>query len=34
MFAHFLDEKLAIVPAEMGNNAGLVGAALAASDYR
>lgn len=31
MFAHFLDEKLPIVPAEMGNNAGLVGAALAAS---
>lgn len=31
MFAHFLDEKLPVVPAEMGNNAGLVGAALAAS---
>jgi polyphosphate glucokinase len=31
MFAHLLDEKLPVVPAEMGNNAGLVGAALAAS---
>jgi polyphosphate glucokinase len=29
-FVPFLDEKLPLVPAEMGNNAGLVGAALAA----
>lgn len=30
-FARFLDERLPVVPAQMGNNAGLVGAALAAS---
>lgn len=30
-FAHTFDDKLPLVPAEMGNNAGLVGAALAAS---
>jgi polyphosphate glucokinase len=29
-FVQFLDDKLPLVPAEMGNNAGLVGAALAA----
>ena len=31
MFSHTLDERLPVVPAEMGNDAGLVGAALAAS---
>jgi polyphosphate glucokinase len=31
LFAHRLDERLPVVPAEMGNNAGLVGAALAAA---
>ena len=30
LFAHTLDEGLPVVPAEMGNDAGLVGAALAA----
>lgn len=31
MYSHALDESLPIVPAEMGNNAGIVGAAIAAS---
>lgn len=31
LFAHALDERLPVTPAEMGNDAGLVGAALAAS---
>lgn len=29
-FSHILDERLPVVPAEMGNNAGIVGAALVA----
>lgn len=34
MFSHTLNESLPLVPAQMGNNAGLVGAALAASQSR
>lgn len=34
LFVHTLDERLPLTPAEMGNNAGLVGAALAASRSR
>lgn len=34
LFSHTLDESLPLAPAQMGNNAGLVGAALAASQSR
>lgn len=34
MFGHMLDPKLSLAPAQMGNNAGLVGAALAVSRRR
>ena len=34
MYSHELDDALPIVPAEMGNNAGIVGAAIAAGGSR
>lgn len=34
LFSHLLDERLPVVPAEMGNNAGLVGAAMIARRSR